>query len=259
MKQGILIVSFGTTYRETREKNIEAIVQSVREAFPGWAVYQAYSSNIVRSILKKRDNLVVSDVKEALLQMAHDGVTHAAVLPTHIIHGTENSRMKHTIEECRQLFAEIRTARALLGSETDYTLIANALWQEIGQAAGDDPVIFMGHGSVHEADKSYPKLEKQLRLCSGKDIYIATVEGSVSIEDIIKRLNLSTEKRKRVLVLPFMLVAGDHAVNDMAGEENSFVSKLKAEGYEPECVLKGIGEYHSIRTVYINHLREAIG
>ncbi|MBW7571293.1 sirohydrochlorin cobaltochelatase [Caproiciproducens faecalis] len=259
MKQGILIVSFGTTYRETREKNIEKIAQSVREAFPGRAVYQAYSSNIVRSVLKKRDGIVISNVEEALRQMARDGVTNAAVLPTHVIDGVENSKMQCTIKECSELFSEIRTARALLGNEEDYPLVAGALWQEIGKTAGNDPVVLMGHGSAHEADKSYEELEKQLRARSGKEIYIATVEGTVTIENVIGRMNASVEKRKRVLVLPFMLVAGDHAVNDMAGEKDSFASKLRAEGYKPECVLKGIGEYESIRNIYIHHLREAIG
>lgn len=259
MKQGILIVSFGTTYRETREKNIERIAESVRENFPDRAVYQAYSSNIVRGILNRRDNIVVSDVEEALRQMAREGVTHAAVLPTHVIDGIENSKMKRTIEECRELFFEIKTSRALLGSKADYALTARALWQEIEQAAGNDPIILMGHGSAHEADSSYSELEKYLRVCSGKDIYIATLDGSVTITDVIVRLNAITEQRKRVLVLPFMLVAGDHAVNDMAGEKESFASKLKAEGYEPECILKGIGEYKGIRNIYINHLREAIG
>ncbi|WP_444659349.1 sirohydrochlorin cobaltochelatase [Caproiciproducens sp. R2] len=259
MKQGILIVSFGTTYRETREKNIEKIARTVREAFPDWSVYQAYSSNIVRSILEKRDRIIIRDVRETLRQMKRDGITRAAVLPTHLIDGIENGKMKCTIEECRELFSEIKTARVLLGSEADYAAAAKALWQEIGEAAGDDPVVLMGHGSPHKADGSYAKLEKQLRACSGKEIHIATVDGSVAIADVIQKLNASARKRKRVLVLPLMLVAGDHAVNDMAGEKDSFASKLKAAGCEPECIRKGIGEYEGIRDLYINHLREVIG
>lgn len=258
MKQGILIVSFGTTYRETREKNIEKIAQTVREAFPDWSVYQAYSSNIVRSILEKRDHIIIRDVRETLRQMKRDGISRVAVLPTHLIDGIENGKMKCTIEECRELFSEIKTARVLLGSEADYAAVANSLWGEIGEAAGNDPVILMGHGSPHESDGSYAKLEQQLRDCSGKEIYIATVDGSVAIADVIQKLDVSAQKRKRVLVLPLMLVAGDHAVNDMAGEEDSFASNLRAAGYEPECIRKGIGEYDGIRDLYINHLREVI-
>lgn len=258
MKQGILVVSFGTTYRETREKNIERVAQSVREEFPGRVVYQAYSSGIVRSILKKRDGIEIGDVAEALHRMARDGITHAAVLPTHVIDGIENSRMKHTVQENAALFDEIRIARPLLGREEDYDRTAQALWREVGPAAGDAPVIFMGHGSAHEADVSYAKLEERLRTGSGREVFIATVEGSVTIADVIARLNRVRERGSRVLVLPFMLVAGDHAVNDMAGETDSFATFLQAEGYRPECVLKGIGEYGEIRALYLDHLKEAI-
>lgn len=257
MKQGILIVSFGTTYKDTREKNIEKLAVTVRENFPGWNIYQAYSSSIVRSILKKRDNIIVPDVKEALQQMQQEGITHALVLPTHIIDGIENNKIKQTIEICRELFADIKTADALLGNERDCKYIAKAFWKEIEIIAGDAPVILMGHGSAHEADKYYAMLEKEIRDYSGKETYIATVEGTITIETVIEQLNASPKEKGRVLLLPFMLVAGDHAVNDMAGEKDSFASKLRNEGYEPECILRGIGEYEGVRNLYIKHLREA--
>jgi sirohydrochlorin cobaltochelatase len=242
MKQGILIVSFGTTHKDTREKNIEKLSETVRENFPGWKIYQAYSSSIVRSILKKRDNIIIPDIKEALQQMKQEGITHALVLPTHIIDGIENNRMKQTIKSCQELFADIRIANALLGNEEDCKYTARAFWKEIEKTAEDMPVILMGHGSSHEADKFYAMVEKELRSYSGKEIYIATVEGTTAIEDVIKRLNAFPGEKGRVLLLPFMLVAGDHAVNDMAGEEDSFASKLRNAGYEPECILRGMGE-----------------
>ncbi|MBU5330776.1 MAG: sirohydrochlorin cobaltochelatase [Anaerocolumna aminovalerica] len=257
MKQGILIVSFGTTHKDTREKNIEKLAETVRENFPDWNIYQAYSSGIVRSILKKRDNIIVPDVKEALQQMHQEGVTHAVVLPTHIIDGIENNRMKLTIESCRELFDDIKTADVLLGNEEDCKYIAKAFWKEIEKIAGDAPVILMGHGSAHEADRCYAMVEKELQSYTGKEIYIATVEGTVTIETVIERLKASPKEKGRVLLLPFMLVAGDHAVNDMAGEEDSLASKLRNEGYEPECILRGMGEYEGIRNLYIRHLREA--
>ncbi|SHO44233.1 sirohydrochlorin cobaltochelatase [Anaerocolumna xylanovorans] len=258
MKKGILIVSFGTTYRETREKNIERMVTAVREAFPDWQVCQAYSSNTVRNILKKRDNLIIPEPREALLQMKEDGITQAAILPTHIIDGIENNRMKQTIRECRDLFTKITTASVLLDREEDYKAVAKELWEEVKTTAKDTPVIFMGHGSLHEADKSYEKLEKELRSYSRKEIYIATVEGSITIEPVIERLKALKRKEKNVLLMPFMLVAGDHATNDMAGESDSFASRLRAEGYEARCILKGLGEYKSIRNIYIEHLKEVL-
>ncbi len=258
MNKGILIVSFGTTYKETREKNIDRVAEEVQEQFPGWQVYQAYSSNIVRKILKNRDNLIIPDIREALLQMAGDGITQTVVLPTHIIDGIENSRMKQTIEECRGLFTKIQTAGVLMEKEDDYQRIAKGLWEEIKSLAFNSPVILMGHGSAHEADSWYGKLEEVLRSYTGKEIYIATVEGSITIDSVIERLNKLKREEKRVLLLPFMLVAGDHAINDMAGEEDSFAAKLKAEGYEAQYILKGLGEYENIRNIYIEHLREVL-
>ncbi len=259
MKQGILIVSFGTTYKETREKNIERLAATVRENFPDWSIYQAYSSNKVRSILKTRDNIVVNSTREALKQMKADGVNEVAVLPTHIIDGIENNLMKQVIKAESHLFQKVSIASALLEGEEYYKLISKALWQEINELAQDDPVIFMGHGSSHEADGNYEVLEAELRAVSGKEVYIATVEGSTTIEAVVERLNAVSTVKGRVLLLPFMLVAGDHAINDMAGEEDSFASLLIEKGYQPECILKGIGEYAMIRNIYIRHLREAIG
>lgn len=258
MKRGILVVSFGTTYKETREKNIDKLVETVRETFPDWKVYQAYSSNRIRTILRKRDSMMIPDTREALYRMKEEGITHAAILPTYIIDGIEYNKTKQIIEDCRNLFDEIKAAGVLLGDRADCADSAEALWQEIGEMAGDTPVILMGHGSAHEADASYAVLENELQSCSGKEIYIATVEGSKAIETVIDRLKASAGERGRVLLIPFMLTAGDHVVNDMAGEEDSFVSKLRAEGYEPECILKGIGEYGSIRSIYMNHLRKAV-
>ncbi len=261
MKQGILIVSFGTTHKETREKNIEKLAETVREAFPDWTIYQAYSSNIVRGILKKRDGLIIPNVREALEQMQQEGVAQALILPTHIIDGIENNRMKQTAERCRDLFAELKLARVLLDNEADCKETAKVLWKEIEAEAGNSPVILMGHGSVNAADRFYARLETELRGLSGQEIYIATVEGSITITHVIEKLNVSANqrgtKKGRVLLLPFMLVAGDHAVNDMAGEEDSFAAKLRDAGYEPECILRGIGEYEGIRKLYIKHLREA--
>ncbi len=258
MKKGILIVSFGTTYKDTREKNIDQLTQTVREHFPDWNIYEAYSSDKIRAVLRKRDGFVMPGTREALLQMEKDGITHAAVLPTHIIDGIENNRMKQTIEECRDMFVEIKTAEVLLKYEEDYVIAANIFWDCIKHRAEDCPVVLMGHGSAHIADKSYGILEQKLQEVSGRGIYIATVEGKDSIDITIKRLKKSGMKKGRLLLHPFMLVAGDHARNDMAGLENSFVAKLTEQGYQPECILKGIGEYEEIRKIYIRHLSRAL-
>lgn len=258
MKKGILIVSFGTTHQETKIKNIERVVGAVAEYYPDYPIYQAYSSSIVRNILKKRDKLIIPDTKEALLAMQRDGITQVAVLPTHIIDGIENNRMKQAIDDCRGMFRSIAIADVLLAREEDYKMIVRDLWSEIKEEIDGASVIFMGHGSAHEADQSYEKLETEFRDYTKEEIYLATVEGKVTIEDVIASLKNSAKIDNRIVLLPFMLVAGDHAIHDMAGEEDSFTAKLKAEGYKVRCILKGLGEYESIRRIYIEHLRKVM-
>lgn len=258
MKTGILLVSFGTTYRETREKNIGKMAQVVREKYPEMLVLEAYSSEIVRKVLRERDDIAIPNVTEALCEMKSQGIRRVAVLPTHIIDGIENNKMKQAVEECLGLFEKIEVADALLTTEEDYDKTAAALWECVQEEAGDAPVIFMGHGSVHEADQSYERFEQVINRYAVNDIYVATVEGSVDIDSVLERLMASERKHGKVLITPFMLVAGDHAQNDMAGEEESFATKLKEAGYEPECLLKGIGEYERIRELYLEHLQRAV-
>lgn len=259
MKKGILIVSFGTTYKETREKNIEGIVKAVREKYTDCEIYQAYSSSRVRKILRERDGITIPAMEEALRQMKKNGVEKAVILPTHIIDGFENHRLKEIAVRFQLDFASLSIAGAFLEKEEDYRIAAKALWDSLKETAGERIVILMGHGSSHEADASYGKMEQALREYSGKEIYIATVEGGSTIEEVIERMKRVKGgiHSKRVLITPFMLVAGEHAQKDMAGREDSFLSKVRAEGYEAECLLKGIGEYEKIREIYITHLQKA--
>ncbi len=256
-KNAILIVSFGTTYPKTREKNISAIRRLVGNVYPDWMVAEAFSSGIVRRAMKEKEQIDVLSPAEALAQLKERGYTHVAVLPTHIINGIENHNLKQAVEEHRSDFVQIEVADALLEKPQDYVDVANALWISLKDEVGDAPLVFMGHGTEHMADSSYAIMENALRACVNHPIYIATVEGRITIEDVIRRMNeeLARAEQKHVVVTPFMLVAGDHANNDMAGEEDSFYSKLKEAGYEPECMIRGIGEYPAVRDVYLAHLR----
>lgn len=282
-KKAILIVSFGTTYPNTREKNISEIRHLVENAYPDWTVMEAFSSRIVRAAMKKNEGIEALSPQEAFVRLKEQGYTHVAVLPTHVIDGIENHNLKQAVEECRADFVQIEVADALLGKPQDYVDVARALWVSVKDEVGDAPLIFMGHGTEHVADSSYAIMENALRAYVDHPIYIATVEGRITIEDVIGRMQeelTRTERRqywtdaasesvgseaatpkkrietKRVVVTPFMLVAGDHANNDMAGEEDSFYSKLKEAGYEPECIIRGIGEYPAVRDVYLAHLRD---
>jgi len=259
MKKGILIVSFGTTYPGTRKKNIAAITKEVRALYPDALVVEAVSSTIVREAMRRREEIGAYSPDEGLARLKEQGATHVAVLPTHIIDGIENNRMKQMVAEHLQDFEQIEVASPLLAAQQDYVDVAKALWEALKDEVGDAPLILMGHGTEHEADESYGKMERVLREYAKHPVYIATVEGSVTIGGVIARMREEIREKSRVVVTPFMLVAGDHANNDMAGEEDSFASRLREEGYQPECILRGLGEYPAIREIYNSHLREAAG
>ena len=266
MKKAILIVSFGTTYPGTRQKNITAIREQVQALYPDVLIEEAVSSTIVRKAMRTREDIEAKSPAEGLEALKEKGATNVVVLPTHIIDGIENHRMKQVVQEYAQDFASIAVADALLATEADYENVAKALWESLKDEVGDAPLILMGHGTEHAI------LETAIRNYADHEIYIATVEGAVTIEDVIARMQKkhasSTNKKmsnQRVVVTPFMLVAGDHANNDMAGgmheaengepEEDSFAGKLQAAGYTPDCIIRGIGEYPAIREIYMAHLR----
>ena len=266
MKKAILIVSFGTTYPDTRQKNIAAITRQVRALYPDAVVEEAVSSTIVRNAMKKREHIEAKSPTEALESMKKQGVTHVAVFPTHVIDGIENHRLKEAAKKYAGAFEQIAVADALLAKPQDYEDVAKALWESLKEEVGDFPLILMGHGTEHAADASYAMMEQSLRAYAKHEIYIATVEGSITIKDVIARMKSGPQSRQngKVLLTPFMLVAGDHANNDMAGgmqdgeqpDADSFAGKLQAAGYRPECVIRGIGEYPAVREVYLTHLRQ---
>ena len=259
MKKAILIVSFGTTYPETRQKNITAITRQVRALYPDVLVEEAVSSTIVRNAMKKREHIDAKSPEEGLLWLKEQGATRVVVFPTHVIDGIENHRMKQAVEEYRTAFEQIAVADALLTEPEDYTNVAKALWESVKEETGDAPLILMGHGTEHAADSSYAVMEQALRAYAQHPVYIATVEGKRTIADVIAQMKFEGIVNTKVIVAPFMLVAGDHANNDMAGEEDSFASLLREEGYAPECILRGIAEYPAIREVYLSHLQKAAG
>lgn len=167
--------------------------------------------------------------------------------------------MKQAVEEYRLAFEQITVADALLTEPEDYTNVAKALWESLKEETGDAPLILMGHGTEHAADSSYAVMEQALRAYAQHPVYIATVEGKRTIADVIAQMKFEGIVNTKVIVAPFMLVAGDHANNDMAGEEDSFASLLREEGYAPECILRGIAEYPAIREVYLSHLQKTTG
>ena len=255
MKKAILAVSFGTTYPDTLEKTIAATERAIGEAFAGWEVRRAFTSGKIIEKLRARDGVQIDNVTAALQRLLREGYTHVAVQPTHVMHGEEYEKMLSQLEPFRTQL-KLSVGMPLLHAECDYTAAADALLDWIGCPKQDEALIFMGHGTAHFANASYSQMEHVLQ-SSCERVFVATVEGYPTLDSVLAKL----KKRpliRRVTLAPFMLVAGDHAKNDMAGGEDSWKDTLTAGGYEVRCVLKGIGECEAIRNLFVQHCREAV-
>lgn len=248
---GILVVSFGTSFDETREKNITAIEQEIREL--GYPVYRAFTSNIIRKVLAKRE-IFIDDVTEAMHRMVADGVTEVYVLPTHLLYGYEYEKMMSMIESYEAQFQVLKIGKPLLADTEDMLEALSGLIEAI-EVAEDEAIVFMGHGTEHFANAVYPALNYMAREQGYSHVFVGTVEGYPLIDVVISEVKKAGYQK--VLLTPLMLVAGDHAANDMSGDdEDSWKSLFHANGVETRILLKGLGEYEEIRKMYRKHLQE---
>ena len=255
-KIGILLVSFGTSYKETREKTLNAIEKDFKEEFGENNVFTAYTSQMIINRIKERDGIHVNDVNEALLKMQNENFTKICVQPTHILNGQEYEKMLRKIEPFKGDFEEIVVGKPLLTSSNDYEQVVDIMMEEIGHIEDKEVVVLMGHGTGHFIDAAYAALDYRFKAKGSNKIFVATVEGYPELLDIEE--NLAKSGAKKIKMIPFMVVAGDHATNDMAGDEDSWKTMMEDKGYEVQCVLKGLGEYKKIRKMYINHIKEAM-
>lgn len=246
---GILIANFGTSHRDSWEKTYGAIARDVRERWPGIPVYEAVTSGIIRRKLVK-DGIEAEDVPEALRRMAKDGVTRALVLPTFVIWGIEYHRLLEGCKEAAPLFEELRAAPPLLDRPASLEAAAKAVLARQGPLPEGTALVLLGHGTDHRGDFAYPALEAAFRGLGHKNVLVGTVEGYLGQESARERL--AELRPERVILRPFLITAGDHAKNDMAGEgEGSWKSVLTREGYQVECVLEGLGEIPGIREMFL--------
>lgn len=259
-KPVILVVSFGTSYNDSRDITIGAIEEEIAKAYPDYEVRRAFTSQIIIDKLKERDGLVIDNVEEALDRVVADGVKELIVQPTHVMSGYEYDDLFNEVSVYagKYDFDRVVIGAPLLTSDEDYNKVAEALVKETKDyAAEDTAIVFMGHGTEHEANGTYAKLQETFKSKGYDDYYIGTVEAEPSLEDIVEMLKAGGYKK--VVLEPLMVVAGDHANNDMAGdEEDSWKSVLTKEGFDVDCVLRGLGESDSIRAVYAAHVQTAV-
>ena len=254
--KAILVVSFGTSYTETRKKTIEAIENEIRTSFPDRRIYRAWTSKKIIQKLKNRDGLQIDTVAEALTRMHADGIKEVVIQPTHVMSGFENDAMEADVEAQKAQFASLSYGAPLLSSREDLDAMADLLAEAFASLSETEALILMGHGTEHQANTVYTDLNETLKGKGLNRFFVATVEAHPGMDEI--RAFLKDLKPTRVVLTPFMIVAGDHANHDMAGaDEDSWKSILEGDGYRVDCVLKGLGEYEAVRRRFALHAGRA--
>lgn len=254
--RAILVVSFGTSYEETRKKTIDRIEADIHERYPQYRLYRAWTSGMIIKKILKRDGIRILNVKEAMEQMKTDGVQEVVVQPTHVLNGIENDLMMEDILSYQGQFSKIVIGAPLLTSQEDNERVVRVMAEAL-KPGKDEALVFMGHGTEHFANSIYAALDYQFKDMGYPNIFMGTVEAYPSIDSLVKKVR--ELHYRRIILSPFMIVAGDHANNDLAGdEEDSWKSIFEKEGFEVSCILKGLGEYPGVREVFCEHVKTSL-
>ncbi len=254
--KAILVVSFGTSFHRTREKTIDRIEADIEAAYPDYQIYRAWTSKMIIAKLLRRDGVKVPTVAEAVEQMIADGITELIVQPTHVINGVENDLMKEDVLKRRDAFERVAFGDPLLTSQEDNVAVIRAVMEEFPDLKEDEALVLMGHGTTHYANAIYAALDYTFKDMGYSRVFLGTVEAYPSMESLKKQIRALG--LKRLILAPFMVVAGDHAIHDMSGQdEDSWRSQFEREGYEVVCQMKGLGEYPGVRQIYLEHVGAA--
>lgn len=257
-KKAILVVSFGTSHNDTRKVTIDKIEADIAHAYPDFAIYRAWTSKMIIKKIFERDHIQILNVCEAMEQMIQDGISELIVQPTHVINGIENDLMKQDVLSYSDHFSSIRFGTPLLTSTRDNDFVVEAVAQELGSSLSeDDALVLMGHGTTHYANSVYAALDYTFKDHGYSRIFLGTVEAYPSMESIMRQVKALNPHR--VVLAPFMIVAGDHAKNDLAGDDpDSWRCQFEQNKIEVSCILKGLGEYPKIRQLFLTHIAESI-
>ena len=274
----ILVVSFGTSYNDSRARDIQGIEEALEQAYPDWSVRRAFTAQIIINHVQARDGEFIDNMEQALDRAVANGVKQLVVQPTHLMHGSEYDEMMDAVEAYRSQFESVAVAEPLLGEVgNDATVInpdkaavaqaitaaalADAGYDSLETAAADGTAfVFLGHGTAHVAKVSYSQMQTQLDTLGYDNAWIGTVEGKpedTSAEAVIEAVKAAGYTK--VVLRPLMVVAGDHANNDMAGEDpDSWKSLFTAAGLEVEVQIAGLGSVPAVQQLYVDHTGEAM-
>lgn len=250
-KAAVLMVHFGTTYDDTRAQTIDAVNARMKAAFPGVEFREAWTSRIILRKLKAR-GVERQNPAEALIRLHEEGYTHVLVQSTNIIEGMEMKELRSEVERLSLNFKDIRIGNPLLYTPEDYSIVAGAITEAMNRAFENGQKLLVGHGTHDPATASYAMFDYMLKAEGHADYHVGTVEGYPEYGDALRLLK--TRKARTVTLAPLMLVAGDHARNDIAGE---WKERLEKEGYRVNLYLKGLGENPVVQELFVRHARFA--
>lgn len=254
----LLVLSFGTSFNDSRRLTIGAIEDALEKAFPDYSVRRGFTANIIIDHVKKRDGVEIDDVDAALKRAADNGVKTLVVQPTHLMHGFEYNDLMDQVGDQADAFDKVVFGEPLLSSDDDFKRVEQAIvdWTK-EYDDGKTAICFMGHGTEAESNSVYQKMQDLLTADGYKNYFVGTVEATPSVDDVLAAVQKG--EYERVILEPLMVVAGDHANNDMAGdEEDSWKTVFESAGYDVKCLLRGLGENEAIRQIYVDHAKAAI-
>lgn len=258
-KNALLVVSFGTSFPDVMDRCIAPTEQAIAAALPGRRLCRAFTSGMILRKLERRDGVVIDDVPAALDRLYADGVDDVVIQPTHIMNGDEFDKLRAQAWPWRERFEHLAVGAPLLTSMQDYRDTARALLGAFPPPEEDEALVLMGHGSGHYANAAYTMLEYLLHDLGHRRVFLGTVEGYPTLDEVRRRL-AETPGVRRLTLAPFMLVAGDHARNDMAGTDpDAWKNVLTGDGYTVTCRLTGLGECSEIRSIFAAHACQAAG
>ena len=276
----LLVVSFGTSFNGSRAADIKGIEDALQAAYPDWSVRRAFTAQIIINHVQARDGEKIDNMDQALERAVANGVKNLVVQPTHLMHGAEYDEMCEAVEQYRDKFDSVAIAEPLLGEvgedataiNADKEAVAAAITAEAVKTAGYDDAaaaaadgtafVFMGHGTSHTAKVSYSQMQTAMQTLGYDNVFIGTVEGEpedTACDAVIEKVKEAGYTK--VILRPLMVVAGDHANNDMAGaDDDSWLSQFQASGdfASVECQIAGLGEIEDIQQRYIEHTKAAI-
>lgn len=276
----LLVVSFGTSYNDSRVQDIKGIEDALKEAYPDWSIRRAFTAQIIINHIQARDGEAIDNMQQALDRAVNNGVKNLVVQPTHLMHGAEYDEMVEAIEEYQDKFETVVVAEPLLGEVGDDATVINEDKATVAEAISDEAVkeagfesmeaaaeagtafVYLGHGTSHTAKVTYSQMQTQMEELGYKNAFIGTVEGEpedTSCEAVIEKVKEAGYKN--VILRPLMVVAGDHANNDMAGsEEDSWKSMFEASGNFDSVTaqIAGLGRSDAVKQLYVEHTKTAI-